>query len=832
MRSSLFLSFSLRVVVALVCAAACCDPLAAQSSEATRVYSGHDWTSMQTSPGPATSDGWIDTKFALGPTQGSQVSHGRTYSVGATEVYEVVEVPPPMTPNGWFSLQPAYTSPQGWWGVPALPSHKRKVAIVQAVDTDQTILWQSYFYGVTPFADQNGYATHPRAIAVWPAETVDDVRVAICGETFDAEIPLSQVGPVGYSSHPTGFIAVYDGKGVLQWTHHMYGPTVPTVEESTVTDLSIRVIEIEGQKQDLVTYCGNSTYGLVTSGPMVPVAPFAAPTQIVDPLYVPAAGNSSNGVGGWDGFVGRLRHDRAANVTTTEFHSVVGGGGTDVLLGLAELDEYAFIAVGLTQKDTLTPAFPLAYPFTHCTTTSPLDWHQEAYTVGVASIFSTATLGTTGLQLIESYNVGSLDPTVLATEWTSETWTICHDVAASALVGGYTIVGGTNDSPGTQGSGDVGFLVATKSVLGSLYGATHVQTANGSSASIAGACDGFAIWCDCLSTPDVTVGIFGKAGPDVLTGVSTWGEYGSFAAFSGWEVDAVQRIRCGSMQQGSVVRDLVIPSSVQTHPAMSPGNTAMAPSTGRQLHLAELEVLWANGFNQRFLSCGGVTVDERCRLNVVGASLGGFPNTVPNFPSGRAPQAPFSSDAVRASVDTLPQGVSRTDGMGTRFDSSLAPNAWVPAPQPSGYNGGSTPTGSLSSPCMVPVGWRIGKPLGEVNRVQIDYLGAAPGNGVASSVVGQGYFGGPGGTLAALMQITLPPTAPLVIDTTEIWLWTGTPTAALAPLGAGWSYIEWALPNMVAGPLDFTVQVIWLLPASLTCDSSGMVASPGLVVSY
>lgn len=40
------------------------------------------------------------------------------------------------------------------------------------------------------------------------------------------------------------------------------------------------------------------------------------------------------------------------------------------------------------------------------------------------------------------------------------------------------------------------------------------------------------------------------------------------------------------------------------------------------------------------------------------------------------------------------------------------------------------------------------------------------------------------------------------------------------------------LPTMIPAPVQFTVQVIWLLQTPLACDSAGLIASPGLVVDY
>lgn len=761
------------------------------------VFSTNDYTTVGTTPPPGmvTEDGWADTK-TVRTTTGT-----RTYSVGATVVAEVLN--PPAT-AGYFSYRPVELS-TGMSGFSPSGTARRKVVILQAVDgtqNTQTIAWQRYFYGTTFGQALDGHETNPRAVAVWAAEEEVDMRIAICGETFDADIPADFQSGGGTPTRPNGFVAVYDGDGRLLWSHLFHGPE--GWGDCAVTDLSIRVVEIEGQKQDLVTYCGVSTYGLLTSGPLAPVAPFTSVPGATG--YTPGLGDSDNGVAQWDGFVGRLRHseNQGFRITTTDFHSIVGGTAQDGLFGLAELDDLTFIAVGTTRRGQFDVA-TAGYPFTN---TYPAAWGATPwtsttwYSVGVYTIFSTANLATTGLEVWDSAWAGSVS-------WVGEakTWTHCHDVAAAQLVGGFCIVGGTNDA---------NFLA--RSAPQFRGGASN---APGTKTNLAtGDCDGFVMWSSNISTPQSTVGLFGTDAKDVMTGVAMWSEYAGYAVFAGWEMhpsSPVQQIRCGSISQGSVVRDLQILDNTLAHPATTPGAQALI---GQVVEFYFDEP--ASGFTT--FSSGGVGIDDRGRANVVGMSFAGYPYIPPGLP----PQFLFmANDAVRSTVDMLPQGVSRTDGTGTRV--TVPPGGWEAPPQPSGYHGGTTPTGTAANPCQKPFGWQIGDVPGEVHRVLIDYHGAAPAYQVSAKVASEGYIGG-SGLLAALMQIGLPPTMPMNIGTTEIW--TVANPQPLVQTGTGWAYVDWQLPTMIQGPLQFTVQVIWVLQTPLACDPAGLVASPGMVIDY
>ena len=104
-------------------------------------------------------------------------------------------------------------------------------------------------------------------------------RIAICGESGDNELPLSQA-PGGINTATwKGFIAVYDGNGALRWSHHFFGPAEGVVH-CAVTDVSIRVVD----GQDVVTYCGISTYGNPQQNLwLTPIQPFVPPTP-AEPL--------------------------------------------------------------------------------------------------------------------------------------------------------------------------------------------------------------------------------------------------------------------------------------------------------------------------------------------------------------------------------------------------------------------------------------------------------------------------------------------------------------------------------------------------------------------
>ena len=197
--------------------------LTAEASSQSLELATHDWTGLNV----AEPDTWADVK-----TPGD----GRTYSVGTTNTSS----PASNTP---FSNQiPAY------WPGAAFFSSTKRVAIIQIAEPNQPdgIRAQAYFSGNgSPLTGAVGASTFARAISVWPAENLSDMRIAICGSTRETTTPLSPTPPnlsfTGASGSPAhgGFIAVYDGNLNFQWSRHFFEDHLNA--STTITDVSIRV---------------------------------------------------------------------------------------------------------------------------------------------------------------------------------------------------------------------------------------------------------------------------------------------------------------------------------------------------------------------------------------------------------------------------------------------------------------------------------------------------------------------------------------------------------------------------------------------------------------
>ncbi|HEX5052457.1 MAG TPA: hypothetical protein VFZ65_11835, partial [Planctomycetota bacterium] len=150
---------------------------------------------------------------------------------------------------------------------------------------------------------------------------------------------------------------------------------------------------------------------------MPPTLPFAAPPNnllVCNDQY--AAGNAHNAALGqmvstnqWDGIVGRVSSPRNAVAVTLDFHSIVGGGNDDVLLGISEVDRDRFAVVGATRDNAsgLNSVFPLTRPlFTGttpvCFATSP------GLGLGVVMVFDAGpTRNNQALALLGSTLIGS-----------------------------------------------------------------------------------------------------------------------------------------------------------------------------------------------------------------------------------------------------------------------------------------------------------------------------------------------------------------------------------------------------------------------------------------
>lgn len=755
-----------------------------------RVFSTHDHT---TTPGSSDDlrEAWVDVKAP---------GNGRIYQVGTIEVEEagtgakfsgadVDLVAPPAV--GFSSPSPI------------------QVVVIQCTDLTGAIVWQRYFYGYTASEALRTRKTNARAISVWPADEPDDVRVAICGETYDVELPASQISG-GYSGaaadHPTGFVAVFDGSGDLQWSYQFYGHN--TGADCAITDLSVRVEQgEESVAYDVVTYCGISSHGEPpTPSPLTPLLPFDAPLGTTG-CFQAGGGDVANGTGQWDGIVGRLRHDRSTGATTRSFHSIVGGAVQDGLFGLSELDEHRFAVVGSTTRVGGSSTI-LAFPFAN---SSGVCWSTSTdYCVGVMMVFDASpTLTSQPLVLEAAHELGAVGQTKSS---------VARDIVVSRVndnqdgLHSFYVVGSTDDS----------------GWIGSLPVLNGVTPAAGFQGTHGGGSDGFVLWG--FITPYTTgtpvtnyvASYWGGDDHDGLTGVQSWNEYWGHVGVVGFTRDHATAPTVGDVVVGSIfspnwtsqamsrVRQDQIGGSLVDYPTALGRVNATATVTGNAA------VLW----NERALGSpagGGVTVDPRARITICGTSDTTGTGQYPDMPGGRAGRGDW--DAVSTTYEMLPQGVYRTDGTGTSNHGVV--------PQPSGYDGGSSPTA-----CMAPYGVQIGLAQPELTRILVDYEGAAPAAGVTdAALLATGWPMSTSLLVGALIQYGAPSAGPLVPTGTTLEYWATTTPATLVATPTG----RWPLfptTGLPGGVHAFTVQVIVLLASAASCDPAAVVASPGLVFDY
>ncbi|MCA8974045.1 MAG: hypothetical protein KDC98_04950, partial [Planctomycetes bacterium] len=226
---------------------------------------------------------------------------------------------------------------------------------------------------------------------------------------------------------------------------------------------------------------------------------------------------------------------------------------------------------------------------------------------------------------------------------------------------------------------------------------------------------------------------------------------------------------------------------------------------------------------------GGVAVDERGRVNVVGSTdSSGFPVTggplARGYLSGR--------DAVRAVLTMLPPGVGRTDGTGTQVHHSAS----IPAVPP-GMTGATTPTCAL-----LPFGTQIaGMDPPDLRRMMLDWEGPGP---QASPIVT-----GPSGPtpvsihwllidrppfdtsfVMSVVQFGVPtPPASLVLGI-EDWVPGGTPLPWILYSGLTSYRIPLVLPPGTG--MTFSAQVATFLVNPLSCTGAQLASSPTIVFSY
>ncbi|MCA8976311.1 MAG: hypothetical protein KDC98_16450 [Planctomycetes bacterium] len=761
----------------------------ASPDDARRVYADHDYT---TTPNATTFHGesFADIKVTGDPLS----SFGRSYVVGTIEV-ETTDPSSSPTFSGFAVGLPT----TGW---PPFSNSLHQVGLLQCRDSSQAILWQRFFYGWN--ATNAPRWTNLRAVAVWPDEVEAEARVVICGETFDEQVPLAQNLPSATVGDPTGFLAVFDGSGLLLWTQRFYGQNFN--RRCAITDVAIRVEHDGNDTYDVVTYCGVSTHGNPGSGtPLTPVNWFPAPTA-PGTGYVGAAGNTNAGAGAWDGIVGRVRFNRAGSTTSTDFHSIVGGSVGDGLFGLALLDEDRFVAVGNTTFDPAHfPGVYEAYPFTQPgldnTPQLTWDWNNQFgahpyYCVGTVMLFDAAPTRLNGdLVLEESVALGHMGPelTIARDVWAAPAGPATGDVDSSIFV-----VGSTTDN--SENNGDL-----LDSIDGGLQRGAQPYYGGG-------LVDGFLVHAitDTQLVLDFTLGTFyGGLLEDGLTGVSGWPGMPFDCAVTGFteiETGNIDLVAASYHEiTGLLARQDIVGSNLPDLPSSAAPRNAMLATS----NFAYLPALGGpNG--------GGIGVDALMRATIIGATPTWATSTFPVWGGGDVPMDGL--DAVRVVYDLLPEGVWRTDGTGTRAA------AFGSVPQPSGYYGGTTP-----SACLDTFGRLPGEPAPELQRIWIDYQGPHPTVGVNNASIRlSGVSLDPNQYTLGVIQYGFPATPWPPGATVEVWAYQN-PTVLCQ--GYGCSLI-WPLSPLPGGPSEFTLQGVFLLQSPLNCDPNATIASPGLIISY
>lgn len=729
-------------------------------------YSTHDNTLPVPANPPHTEVGtnfqewWVDAKT---PGDGFVYSAGTiTVNQTNTPVFsgQPVETPPP--PSGTFDLLSA--------GGALL---QRQVGMLQIVNSGtQGISNQVYFYGRTQNDDRR--ATNVRGISVWPTGNPDTTRIAICGESFDETLPAcdSATGWAGASpANSGGFIAVYDGADNLVWTWHFHGGTGTgsTAGSSVVTDVSIRV---DAEGGEVVTYCGISTHGNpANNGTLDVLAPFIMPSG--------AQGDTDNGAGQWDGFVGRLVRPNGGPAAKV-FHSVVGGSEQDGLFGLAEIDVNRFMVVGSTGIPGAVAAGATAFPGVGVGT-------GGVYSIGVGVVFDASGSPSNPLVFESAQGYGTT---------TAGTCTVARDVVVQpGFVPGLPLavtVGSTNDA---------GLLASLQDLS---------STGLAPQATFGGGVDGFALATMVMPANQVNASATyrGGQGIEYLTGVNAWNEYTDHFVVTG----VVDGANGNDIEVAGYVLD-TDPGSVLDRPLVA--LTSAQISGGGDDHPTAIGALNATGgFDTYGLGDpqgGGVAVDESARVNVVGTTSGA---TYPVSPAGpinfvfgagrnKSDLAGImaSYDATRTVLDLLPAraivlggpavagAVGRTDGTGQL---PTGVNGGAPTYPLAGFFGGTTPECSL-----LPFGNQIGvTPAGSPNRrMLIDYAGPVPAAGALMTLV-----------------VSRPPASLGQVSVWEI----GFPGAFMAPAYLPGGALLWS-PNLSVTWYHFSAEaaelVTWTLPA-------------------
>jgi hypothetical protein len=574
---------------------------------------------------------------------------------------------------------------------------------------------------------------------------------------------------------------------------------VDPAQSCAITDVSIRV---EPDGRETVTYCGISSHGDPGLGtPLTPKLPAAV---------------TPGPAGVWDGIVGRVSRS-AAGAKTVEFHTNVLTAERDGLFGLAEV-EVDYTTQPIVDRFVAVGAVAIAGSGTNSGAAMRFDAAptRATPTPGDLVLDSVAVIGVP----IRERNTIARDVVVLRDGF--------FDQVTSRLQNVCVVVGSTDD-------------VDLFSGLPWPAPAPH-----------AGGVDGFVM----LAT-DAPAGLmlqggafFGGPDDDGFTGVQGWNEYPDefvAAGFTHGPAGGVgQDIGLASYYLDSSVGG-VSPTSIRVVRQDEVGG-ATAPAGGGSSteRTAGMGLVQALTVGLPFLTFGlddpaggGVAVDQRARVNVVGYTdaddyLTGFPGIV-----GRARDPWPPADAVRTVYDMLPPprstqpfGVGRTDLSGQQGPFVL----------PAGFTGGTTPACALS-----PFGRRIGDPPPLLARILVDYEGPAPQAGVAGGfliasrpsnfVFTAWQWDIPGAVSTAPALLLLPP----LINGVEYFVPDSIANGAIFLAGfalPGQStrvLVNFAVPVPLPGQ-TMTVQVLswapFAQPGGLTCTGSDTTETVGSVAMW
>jgi|JI10StandDraft_1071094.scaffolds.fasta_scaffold05723_8 hypothetical protein len=875
-------------------------------------FSTHDYTS--TSNATTFHEMWADVK-----TPGSTMpGEGRTYSVGTIEIHEATESPSlsqfsfrdvelPPSPARPFIIQSGMTFQTKQVAILQVSGRDPDPQGYHGPNDDQDIRWQRYFYGDSdvlnnfrdPDPTQQGpigrKATNARAISVFPVMNADgtqnhkETRIAICGETYDSELPKSQItqsfptadysaflhpqqfcrgwakvhgkGALNVSTAypfglPSGFIAVYNGDGDFLWSHQFFFQEPDGF--CAITDVSIRVerrpeTQTPNGLRDVVTYCGFSSFGVRPTIPnetssLTPLNWFSTVVPNPNHATVPALGDTDHGLGQWDGIVGRISNvhvpeggtPTTGDLTVREFHAIVGGIEQDALWGLAELPDNRFVVVGETANVSGTSATvtvggqPVVRP------TFPFTWSLDLsmitnYCLGTVTVFdATDTLTGGSLVLEASAWLGSV-----------EKHTVCRDIAVQlgdmvwqpGVSSHRLAVVGTTDDAQLFSS----LQVSMPGVPVLAFGASAYET-NGFLAT------GFST----TSAPGNGLVAFlsgsfqGTSDSSSWSGVANWNEYVDHLTVCGQEPSNAQDLAltsflvdtAASSDALQVVRRGVVPASPREEPSKlgfmnampMPGTaTGGAPPTFPELGTSRFPGhAWDNFDLGEPTGGGGVAVDERGRVCVVGATDNSTSSDYPvlGAVSPIARAAYGGWDGVRTVCDMLPLTVGRSDGTGEQNHAT----GTIP-PVPSGYTGSTTPTCAL-----LPFGSQLGMASAPLQRMLIDWEGPDPG-----PTPGYGTNPPPPAVhflfidripatsfwLGTVVQFSVPTSpAGLSIGGIENWVSAGQLLPVLMPPGSGSRSFRYPLLLPPATGVTFSAQVLMTLTSNLSAATFEPLVSP------